>query len=103
MTGKWIFGRWTRGPTTARYEHVRTGFSFDLPYPALVRVERYELPKPFIKYFNMNWVRIITDAPGVPPDLLLSLTGSGTEMRTIRQTNDLLFRELQLKLQRQPA
>lgn len=82
----------------ARYEHVRTGFSFDLLYPAIVRIERFELPKPFIKYFNMNWVRIITEAPGVPPDLLLSLTGSGTEMRAIRQANDQLFRELQLKL-----
>lgn len=83
-----------------RYAHIQTSFSLDLPYSAITRVERYQAPDPFIKYFNFNWVRILVDDPAVPGDLLLSLTGSGTQMQHLNQQNDALFADLQAKVAR---
>lgn len=81
-----------------RYAHVNSDFSFEFPYSAITRVERYEASEPFIKHFNLNWVRLCVDAPAIPGDLLLSLTGSGTQMARINQTNDALYEELQAKV-----
>ncbi|RZL15501.1 MAG: hypothetical protein EOO62_03830 [Hymenobacter sp.] len=81
-----------------RYAHITPDFHFDLPYASLTRVERYEPPAAYIKYFNLNWVRIQLSAPNAPDDLLLSCTGSGTEMSLIHQGNELLYNELQAKL-----
>ena len=83
-----------------RYEHIQTAFSFDIPYSAITRVERYQTPDPFIKYFGFNWVRILVDDPAAPNDLLLSLTGSGTQMQQLNRLNDELFAELQAKVAR---
>jgi hypothetical protein len=81
-----------------RYAHITPDFHFELPYASLMQVERYEPPAAYIKYFNLNWIRIQLSAPNVPDDLLLSCTGSGTEMSLIHQTNELLYNELQAKL-----
>jgi hypothetical protein len=83
-----------------RYEHINTAFGFDLPYSAITQVERYQAPDPFIKYFNFNWVRIIVDDPAAPNDLLLSLTGSGTQMQQLHRQNDALFADLQARVAR---
>jgi hypothetical protein len=80
-----------------RYEYIQTAFSFDIPYSSITRVERYQAPAPLIKYFSFNWVRIIVDDPAAPNELLLSLTGSGTQMQHLNQLNDALFADLQAK------
>lgn len=65
--------------------------------PISTRVERYEAAEPASKYFNLNWVRIHVSGPDAPGDLLLSSTGSGTQMNRIAQTNELLYQQLQAK------
>lgn len=83
-----------------KYDYINTSFSFDISYESIIRIERFEASNPTIKYFNINWVRIIIDSQNSPKDLLLSLTGSGTEMSNINTTNDVLFHELQSKIAR---
>jgi len=79
------------------YDNINTSFSFDIFYESITRIERYKASNPTIKHFNINWIRIMIDSPDSPKDLLLSLTGSGTEMSNINTTNDVLFNELQSK------
>ena len=81
-----------------RYAHVDQTFQNAFPYARITRGGRYELAEPFIKRFNINWVSLRVNAPNTPSDLLLSLTGSGTQMARINQMNDVLYRELQAKV-----
>lgn len=83
-----------------KYDYINTSFSFDIFYESIIKIERFEASNPTIKYFNINWVRIIIDSPGSPKDLLLSLTGGGAEMSSINTNNDSLFYELQSKITR---
>lgn len=81
-----------------RYAHITPDFYFDFSYSSLTRVERYEPPVAYIKYFNLNWVSLQVSAPHTPGTLLLSATGSGTAMALIKQTNEALYNELRAKL-----
>ena len=89
-------------PPLASYRDLQERRALNIDASSLLRVERFELEKPFMKHFNVRWVRVITPAPGLPGDFLLCQGGQGPLMQKVRQGTDAIAAAL-LELQARGA
>jgi hypothetical protein len=79
------------------YKNLNIDFRFELPYNSF-ELGSYSDPKPFMRAFNIQWLKL-SGAANEYPEILLSF--SGTRMNQIKKENETLHKLLRDKI-RQP-
>ncbi len=62
----------------------------------LIKVDRFTHPKPFMKAFNISWIKIVPKNIAENP-ILLSVGGSGFNYKQIEKANEELYQLLKMK------
>jgi hypothetical protein len=78
-----------------KYKNLRVDFNFEIEYSSIKKIESYLNPKPFMKSFNLSWLRLSLSNNNPFNDLLFSI--GGTDIEYIKKTNDTLFTEIKLR------
>jgi hypothetical protein len=76
-----------------KYKNLDTDFKFDLPYDKL-SVDWFTHPSPFMKSFNISWVKISCTNNHPFEHVLVSNTGTGFTMSQLNKNNNALFEAL---------
>lgn len=84
-----------------RYSNLKTDLKFEMDYTTL-KVERFVHPKPFMKAFNLNWIKLSPSNNDAGENILLSCGGSGFQKRRIETLNDEIFQIIQQKVTPSP-
>jgi hypothetical protein len=80
-----------------QYRNLDIDFRFELPYNS-VELSVYSNPKPFMRAFNIQWLKL-SGTNHEFPDILLS--SSGTRMSQIKKENETLTKLLKDKVDQQ--
>jgi hypothetical protein len=82
----------------SKFCNLSNSLKFSLTPEEVVRIERYQHPEAIIKYYNINWIRVITNNEILKGDFLLTVGGKGPSMKKLRnQTNQLYQALIQFK------
>ena len=81
-----------------KYRNLNIDFRFELPYDS-IELSVYSNPKPFIRSFNIQWLKL-SGKNNEFPDILLS--SGGKRMSQIKKENEKLLGLLTAKIALQP-
>jgi len=86
-------------PSTIKNEYfnLKRELSFEFEYNS-IKVSRFKHPKPFMKAFNIDWVKLTLPGNYGSDHILLSVGGSGIKLSQITKPNDEIFEFLKNKI-----
>jgi len=73
-----------------RYKNLKNYFSFEIQNQDF-KVDRYQHPRPFMKSFNISWIKLSILNKNPSDHLLISFGGQGRGMAEIKNKNDEIF------------
>jgi hypothetical protein len=73
-----------------KVHNLKENFHFDLESKDISSIERFKHQKPIIQYWNINWIRIITEKNDFLKDFLICVGGEGPSMKIINEQTDKL-------------
>lgn len=74
----------------ASFINLNEELAFAIDY-SLLKPGRYLYPKPFLKAFNIPWIKISGASVDGTDDLLISVSGLGLNLKQITEVNEALF------------
>jgi hypothetical protein len=79
-----------------RYSNLKNDFSFEIEYSS-IKVERYLHPKPFMKAFNIQWIKLSILNNISFDHILLSFGDEGIRMKQIEEINQQIFEAVKIR------
>ncbi len=77
--------------------NLKDDLRFDIPYSSLT-VTRYTHPKPFLKAFNISWIKLTVSDNSSVSHFLVSFGGKNLSKNQVELANDELFEVLKKKI-----
>jgi hypothetical protein len=75
-------------------KNLRLDVAFRIARDEIVKIEPYEDPSPFMKYFTLPWTRLYTSHDGDLADFLVTVGGNSSLMGRLRRRNEQLLATL---------
>lgn len=70
--------------------------NFEIEY-SQIKIEWYLHPKPFLKAFNIPWIKLLISNSNLFNHILISTDGTGIGMNQVRKSNEEIFEAIKIR------